>query len=649
MKKVLAIFMSLVMIMSLVVSVSALKTVQVKSIKIGKSSITLKVGEAYNFKVVFTPADTTQKILKYSTSNKNIAKVDAQGYISAVKAGNAVITATSSSNNKVSTSLKLIIKAQEIITLKVGGPILQGVNGIQNDPVAKEIEKRLGIKIDWSYVGGETRDKTNAMIAAGDLPDIMGVEEVNTVLPKLVKGGLIIPLDNLITDKTPTLKDDPSFKVREWFHKKYVSPDGKLYAINEDCEGNDNPSRPMVANYIRWDVYKQIGKPAIKTTDDFLNVLAQMQKAYPTTKDGKKIYAIGAFFAENLGTGDWQFATIPFAQGYYAAGQGNYITAFDIGTNNIAPTCQITDPKSLYWQTIKWWNKAKQLGILDPDSFTQKYDQYQAKVNEGRYLWTFPSWFIDDANDKLVKAGYKDAAFVLVPPLDGTDKTILKYFSAAGMRPLVISKKCKYPDRAIQLLEFASSTEGTRLINSGVQGDTWDLVNGKPEFKADALSKASDNDFKIKSGVDKYRGLAGFRGTTLLKDGAPGDLTTTVAAKASSIKPSDKEAQAFFGFPNAAFKNKGIKYDTFQDIYLGAKPALPDDLKKANADLSNYAFKEQFKAILADSDSEFDKIKATIIDAVKAFKPEEIYKWNADRMNEAKKDLDPLINNFFKN
>ena len=554
-------------------------------------------------------------------------------------------TATAQSSNTATSDST--VQKLETITLKIGGPILAGVSGFQDDPVAKEIEKRLGIKVDWSYIGGDTRDKTNAMIAASDIPDIMGVEEVNTVLPKLVKGGLIIPLDDLITDKTPTLKDDPSFKVREWFHKKYVSPDGKLYAINEDCEGNDNPNRPMVANYIRWDVYKQIGKPAIKTSDDFLNVLVQMQNAYPTTKGGKKVYAAGAFFAENFGTADWPFATIPFTQGYYAAGQRNYITAFDIGTNNIAPTCQITDPNSLYWQTIKWWNKAKQLGILDPDSFTQKFDQYQTKVNEGRYLWTYPSWFIDDANEKLAKMGYKDAAFVVVPPLDGTDKSILKYFSAAGMRPFVISKNCKYPDRAIQLLEFTSSPEGSRLINSGVQGDTWDMVKGKPEFKADVLSKANDNDFKLKSGIGKYWGLAGFRGTTLLKDGSPGDLSTTIAAKASSIKPSDKEAQAFFGFPDAAFKNKGIKYDTFQDIYLGAKPAMPNDLKKANADLGNYAFKAQFSAILAESDVEFDNIKAKIIDDAKAFKPEEIYKWNADRMNEAKKDLDPLIADFF--
>ncbi|MEM5598769.1 extracellular solute-binding protein [Niallia circulans] len=67
-----------------------------------------------------------------------------------------------------------------------------------DNPVAKEITKKTGVKLEISHpVGGDTQ-AVPLMIASGDYPDlIFGKGDLN----KLIDAGAVIPLDELIEDK----------------------------------------------------------------------------------------------------------------------------------------------------------------------------------------------------------------------------------------------------------------------------------------------------------------------------------------------------------------------------------------------------------------------------------------------------------------
>jgi raffinose/stachyose/melibiose transport system substrate-binding protein len=117
MKKVLALALCLVIIMTFGLSVVALKSVPVKSITLDKSDVTLNVGKTNVLTVTLAPANTTQKLLLYSTNNKNIAAVDANGKITAVGIGKAVITVTSSANTKVLAKCNVTVP-QIVITME---------------------------------------------------------------------------------------------------------------------------------------------------------------------------------------------------------------------------------------------------------------------------------------------------------------------------------------------------------------------------------------------------------------------------------------------------------------------------------------------------------------------------------------------------
>ena len=68
-------------------------TIEVSSIKLSKSSLSLKVGENLTLTVTINPSNATDKKVTWSSSNKSVATVDSNGKVVAVGPGTAVITA----------------------------------------------------------------------------------------------------------------------------------------------------------------------------------------------------------------------------------------------------------------------------------------------------------------------------------------------------------------------------------------------------------------------------------------------------------------------------------------------------------------------------------------------------------------------------
>lgn len=68
-------------------------TIEVSSIKLSKSSLSLKVGENSTLTATINPSNATDKKVTWSSSNKSVATVDSNGKVVAVGPGTAVITA----------------------------------------------------------------------------------------------------------------------------------------------------------------------------------------------------------------------------------------------------------------------------------------------------------------------------------------------------------------------------------------------------------------------------------------------------------------------------------------------------------------------------------------------------------------------------
>lgn len=78
-------------------------TKYVTGISLNKSSVALKKGETAQLSATVTPSDATNRTVKYTSSNSNVAKVDSNGKITAVGGGTAKITATAGGKSAVCT------------------------------------------------------------------------------------------------------------------------------------------------------------------------------------------------------------------------------------------------------------------------------------------------------------------------------------------------------------------------------------------------------------------------------------------------------------------------------------------------------------------------------------------------------------------
>jgi uncharacterized protein YjdB len=76
----------------------------VTGLSLSPVSLSLTAGQTGTITAYITPSNATNKAITWTTSNANVATVNASGLVTAVAAGSATITATTNSNNKVASA-----------------------------------------------------------------------------------------------------------------------------------------------------------------------------------------------------------------------------------------------------------------------------------------------------------------------------------------------------------------------------------------------------------------------------------------------------------------------------------------------------------------------------------------------------------------
>ncbi|MGB8451579.1 MAG: extracellular solute-binding protein [Anaerocolumna sp.] len=503
--------------------------------------------------------------------------------------------------------------------------------GIQDNEVAKAIEEKLGIKLD--IVQGDAQ-KFSVLLAGGDLPDIIYTNPAQQGVDSntLISSGQLLALDDLIAEYGSNIQEN--FASRLDYSKQFASNgENKIYylpvlAYEADKENPDiSYSIANVGLELRFDVYSAIGCPDIKTTDDFLNVLKQMQD-YARDKDladGKEIYAISGW--SDWGLWPWYLANVR-EMGWDDLAND---TLLNRETNEVE-TSYLTDS---FWESLDFYRKAYNMGILDPEAFTMKNDQFWEKCNNGQVLMSYASWQSENINATFASSGHTDWGFEKIP-FDG-----YKYISGVVSpdAPLgngseyanAITTNCKYPERAMQLLDYLNSGEGARLIYSGVEGVHWTNKDGDAQPTEDFIQKSnSDPNYLDSVGVTLYNKLCGFKDIAVLSDGYPANLMKSNEQKAMNLKDVDKAYCEYyselysqeFTFPGEVLNylwQKG-EVDTFADyiLYTSLVQAPSDDTLNILAQCDQYMNVEGVKAIMAKTEEEFNTVKAEALEAMEA-------------------------------
>jgi len=551
-----------------------------------------------------------------------------------------VATDTTESTSSAQTSTQASTeKTLEPITFTVyGGLDAKNMSqGIQDDPVMTELTKRTGVTLDFSpqLNVADPGAKFNLMVASGDLADINIIGDNKYVKPILTSKSAI-PLDELVEKYGVNMKKYANTALQAV--KEFKSDDSKkLYFLpGAPSESNLDNLRLQDGWVIRWDLYKKLGMPNVEKQEDFLKVLGDMGKLEPTNKDGKNVYPLSMFFAES-----WASVMVDKAiagnRGMYEA-NGVYINVKD---NKAYP--RVTDPNSMFYYSLKFWNKAYQMGLVDPESATLKFDAALEKYKAGRVMAVQADWVLGGAREQFIADKTPEKGFE--PVLADYDKTGI-YAATSSLLGnqfnLFISTKCKDPDRAVQFLDYLYSVEEYELMENGIEGVHYDIKDGNPIIRPEVLEQAkSDPDFGKKTGVKdlKYNTLIRFRHD---KDprGFSANFWRDPANQQSMYTEVDKD---FMSTKKLAFPLEEI---TKLPIFTGDKSIIQQISLEGNKDISDKSAKAQTyldnnfaRVIFQKNDANYEKEKAKFIADLKALGMEEVEKYKIDQFEKVKASI----------
>ncbi|MEF3048967.1 extracellular solute-binding protein [Pseudotabrizicola sp. L79] len=361
-------------------------------------------------------------------------------------------------------------------------------------PVEEAAREMTGVHLIDKTSGKNTKDNNEAMnllIASGDLPDIVGGNLIKQPVNQYGPEGAFVPLNDLVKEHAPHIQ--AFWDANPEVLASITAFDGNYYYIPYLPDGKFGR-----AWYIRQDWLDKLGLQQPQTVDEYYEVLKAFRDQDPNG-NGKKDEI--PFFAR-----DWEevirLVTLWDAR---SSGSDTYHD-FYVSTEGkvVHPYAQDAYRDAL--ANVAQWYKE---GLIDPEIFTRGSSSRDYLLGENLGGSTH-DWFASTS-------GYNAA---LAEKIDGFNFTpFLPPASAKGVRVEEHRRTPVKPDgwaisytndhvvETVKYFDFWFTEEGRNLSNFGVEGKTWDMVDGEPTYKPEVLNSDSPvNSQMYLEGAQIYRG-----------------------------------------------------------------------------------------------------------------------------------------------
>lgn len=367
----------------------------------------------------------------------------------------------------------------------------QGIqSGWFGEVVRKKFNMELNIISPNITRGGDTLFDVRA--AAGNLGDLIICKGVNGQLQDLVNAGLIYNMED-------DLQDKDIMRYREAIENlnSCVGQDG-IYAIpsqvsangpNVPSEGNE----PVYGPYIRWDLYKELGYPEVNTLEELLPVLKEMQERHPTAENGAKTYGFSFFkdWDDNMMNAVKQPCCM------YGYDEYGVVLAKADGSDYQS----IIEDDSVYVRMLRFFYEANQMGLIDPKSVNQNYEQCFEKYKEGQIFFSPWPWLGKSAFNTISNVE-QGKGFMMAPVQDMQIYSYGCYPYGNQDSIIAVGSQCADPERLVDFIDWLYSEEGI-MVNganlsgaaAGLEGLTWEMREDGPyltEFGREALMNGGD-------------------------------------------------------------------------------------------------------------------------------------------------------------
>lgn len=375
----------------------------------------------------------------------------------------------------------------ELLTLEVYD-VAANYQGMQSGWFGKLVKDKFNIELNIfaPNTSGDAEALYQTRCSSGKLGDIILLD--NDKFVDCINAGLIKD----VTDTIWNYANLSNFNEQISALNNQMGDEGKIYGIPTEMT-NTTPDKysesdPFSAPCLPWDYYKELGCPDIKNLDELLDVLEQMQKAHPTNADGDAAYAISLWK-------DWDgFGMENICQTAKWYGQEAKHSVL-IGNDNTMMS--LIDENGAYYKMLKFFYKANQRGLIDPDSSIQDWTTAdQSKIRTYRTYLLWYNWAMKLSSIGLTE---EDRAagkgFVNIPVADLNCYQVADSYYGTGRVWGVGSQVDEETEKRIMsFLDWLASPEASTYMWVGIEGLTYTVdENGRYIQTEDASDYVGGN------------------------------------------------------------------------------------------------------------------------------------------------------------
>lgn len=311
----------------------------------------------------------------------------------------------------------------------------------------------------------------NLMVASGDLPDIISMQFPDE-LEKLGLDGGLLPLNDLIDKHAPNLK--AFFEKYPRYFKDTKAADGNIYIIPDYYDWYN--LRTAQGLFIRQDWLDKLGLERPNTVEEMYNVFKAFREQDPNGNGLKD--EIPYFDRTTVLAAKELLGLLGGEISFYTEGK-------DVKFGPLEPAF-----KEAVKEAAKWYEE----GLVDPELFTRgfKARDYLLMNNLGG---STIDWFASTSSyntNQAVIDNNKDFAFKPMAPIEVNGKRIIPDARPTFTAGWSISATTKNPVEAIKYFDYWFSERGRTLTNWGIEGVTYEVVNGEKKLTDEILNSGSN-------------------------------------------------------------------------------------------------------------------------------------------------------------
>ena len=342
----------------------------------------------------------------------------------------------------------------------------------ENWPVEQAAREMTNIHLKNATVGSNTdnsEEAFNLLLASGDIPDIVGTMRIKEYVNQFGPEGAFQPLNDLIEEHAPNLK--AFLDARPELKAAITSADGNIYYVPYFPDGKYGR-----AYFIRQDWLDKLGLETPETVDEVKTVLEAFRDGDP---NGNGIKDEVPYFARQ-----WEEAV-------------RLVTLFDGRTSgsDTYHDFMVNDGKLEHpYATEGYRDGIKNLaewyaeGLIDSEVFTRGSSARDFLLSENLGGMTH-DWFASTSGYNRLSSEIEGFAFkAFAPPASPSGRRLAKHHRIP-VKPdgWAMGFSNDHPVETIKYFDFWFTEEGRNLANFGVEGQQYEMVDGKPTFTQEFL------------------------------------------------------------------------------------------------------------------------------------------------------------------